>query len=164
MGMKKLILVRHGKSSWEYNVSDKDRTLLERGIKDAHLVANELKSQKKDINAVFSSPANRALHTCLIFLRELNFPFHKFSVVSELYDFSGQAVIDFVNGLDNELNTVMIFGHNHALTAIANYWGDNRIENVPTAGLVELSFTVSKWAEIVGGTTANIIFPKNLRE
>ena len=68
--MKKLTLIRHGKSSWNYDVSDRDRPLLERGINDAYLVASALKEPVVD--AVFSSPANRALHTCNIFLRVLN--------------------------------------------------------------------------------------------
>ena len=68
---KHIIFVRHGKSSWELEVNDKDRPLKERGIKDAHLVAQEMKSLDLDIDAVFSSPANRALHTCMIIMRRL---------------------------------------------------------------------------------------------
>ena len=43
--MKTVILVRHGKSSWEYNVSDRDRPLMERGIKDVNKVAKEFQSE-----------------------------------------------------------------------------------------------------------------------
>ena len=69
--MKTLILVRHGKSSWEYSVDDKDRPLKERGVNDGHLISEEFKSQNAStIDAAFSSPANRALHTGMIFLTE----------------------------------------------------------------------------------------------
>jgi len=81
--MKNLILVRHGKSSWEYSVSDKDRPLLERGISDAKLVANKFHENSFEIDAIFSSPANRALHTAMIFCRQMYLPFEKFRV-SEL--------------------------------------------------------------------------------
>ncbi|HCY25183.1 MAG TPA: histidine phosphatase family protein, partial [Cryomorphaceae bacterium] len=38
--MKTLYLVRHSKSSWSINgISDRDRPLKGRGIKDAHLVS-----------------------------------------------------------------------------------------------------------------------------
>lgn len=161
--MKQLILVRHGKSSWEYEVHDKDRPLKERGIRDGHLVATEFKSQSVTINAVFSSPANRALHTCTIFLRELHFPFSDFQLSDDLYDFSGDSVFKFIHGLDDTLDTVMIFGHNYAFTNIVNSLGNKYIDNVPTTGLVQLLFDAKDWASITKGTTKQTIFPKALK-
>jgi len=161
--MKKLILIRHGKSAWDFNVSDKDRPLQKGGINDAHLIANQLLNQNMTIDAIFSSPANRALHTAIIFLRELNFLFSAFKIADELYDFSGDGVIPFVKKLDNNLNTVVLFGHNHAFTHIANIWGSKTIANVPTAGLVELNFNTKDWASIEKGSTKQYIFPKELR-
>ncbi len=161
--MKKLILVRHGKSSWEYAVGDKDRPLSQRGINDALLVSDNFNTQSMPIDAAFSSPANRALHTSMIFVRQLYFPLEKFRVVNELYDFSGEDVLQFVRALDDELNSVLIFGHNHAFTHIANSLGNSYIENVPTSGLVQLEFNVQNWASIEKGLTKQTIFPKQLR-
>ncbi|MDT7827307.1 histidine phosphatase family protein [Pricia sp. S334] len=161
--MKTLILVRHGKSSWEYSVDDKDRPLKERGIDDGHLVSAELRSQDLSIDAVFSSPANRALHTCLIFLRQLNFPFINFEVTNDLYDFSGESVLKFIQKLDDRFDTVMIFGHNEAFTNVANTLGDSQIEKVPTTGLVQLDFEVNNWSSVTTGKTAQTLFPKKLK-
>lgn len=161
--MKKLILVRHGKSSWEYSVSDRDRPLNERGINDALLVSSALESKSMEVDAVFSSPANRALHTCVIFLRQLNFSYQKLMIADELYDFSGDEVFRFIENLDDKLNAVMIFGHNHAFTHIVNSWGSFYIDNVPTCGLVELNFEVDSWSAITKGKTVQTIFPKQLR-
>lgn len=161
--MKNIILVRHGKSSWDYEVSDKDRPLLQRGIKDGHLVANEFKNRMVAVDAVFSSPANRALHTCMIFMRILKYPFNKLQVVHNLYDFSGDAVVQFVEELPDHLNTVMIFGHNEAFTHIANSWGNMHIDNVPTSGLVHIEFNEDKWADVASGITKRVIVPKQLK-
>ncbi|MBM1107858.1 histidine phosphatase family protein [Aurantibacter crassamenti] len=161
--MKKILLVRHGKSSWEYSVSDRDRPLSERGINDALLVSTEVLSNNLEIDAVYSSPANRALHTCTIFLRQLNFPFEKLEVVNELYDFSGDDVLQFIRNIKKDINTVMIFGHNHAFTHIANSLGNTYIDNVPTSGYVALEFKVEDWSKISKGTTLQTIFPKHLR-
>jgi len=161
--MKTLILVRHGKSSWEYSVGDRDRPLLQRGINDAHLVSEKFNEQGMPIDAAFSSPANRALHTSMIFVRQLYLPLSKFQVVNELYDFSGEYVLQFVKELHNDLNTVLIFGHNHAFTHIANSLGNTYIENVPTSGLVQLQFDVNDWKSIEKGSTKQTIFPKQLR-
>ena len=161
--MKTLILVRHGKSSWEYSVSDKDRPLKERGINDAHLVGGHFKAHSTDIEAAFSSPACRALHTAMIVLREFNFPLDQFRVTNELYDFSGSSVADFVRGLDNSIDKAIIFGHNYAFTNIANQWGNIAIDNLPTAGLVQLRFDVNSWSSVEKGKSEHIIFPKQLR-
>lgn len=161
--MKTIILVRHGKSSWEYAVNDKDRPLQERGISDAQLVSHSFKAQNVELDAVFSSPANRALHTCMIFLRQLDFPLENFRVANELYDFSGEHVLDFMKNLDNDLQTVAIFGHNHAFTHLANSLGNTYLDNVPTSGLVHLNFEVDQWNLITSGVTKQTIFPKELK-
>ncbi|NAY93223.1 histidine phosphatase family protein [Muricauda sp. JGD-17] len=161
--MKHLILMRHGKSSWDYDVSDKDRPLKERGINDTHLVAKKFGTAPRTIDHAYSSPANRALHTSMIFLRNQGFSLEQFKVNEALYDFSGHSVEQFVNRLDNTLGTVAIFGHNYAFTSLANAWGDKYIENVPTAGLVHIAFRENNWAQISRGTTEQIIFPKHLK-
>lgn len=162
--MKQLILMRHGKSSWEYEVSDKDRPLQERGIKDAHLVAKVFKQDAPSIDFACSSPANRALHTSQIFLRNLGFDLNDFRADKQLYDFSGDSVEAFVKRLDNQWQTVAIFGHNYAFTSLANTWGDQYIENLPTAGLVQITFNVDDWSNISKGTTKKTIFPKDVKQ
>lgn len=161
--MKTLTLVRHAKSSWEYQVEDKDRPLNQRGINDAHLLSLHLAESPFIVDAVFSSYANRALHTCTIFLRNLNIPFAKLTITKDLYDFSGQAVFDFLRSLDDSYEKVMIFGHNHAFTHLVNTFGDQYIDNLPTSGLATINFSVDRWSAIEKGTTVNMIVPKQLK-
>ena len=161
--MKKLLLMRHGKSSWEYDVSDQDRPLQQRGISDAHLVGAELATKNLNIDKVYSSPANRSLHTAMICLRELDYPLKDSSIVSDLYDFSGDKVIDFIRKTDSKLDCILLFGHNHAFTYIANAMGDKHIDNVPTSGFVQIQFKESSWSEITQGSTIQTIFPKQLK-
>ncbi|MBC2840209.1 histidine phosphatase family protein [Robiginitalea sp. SC105] len=161
--MKEIILVRHGKSSWDYDVADKDRPLKLRGIQDGHRVAREIKQDFPVPDAVFSSPANRALHTCMILMRSLELPFGLLTVADDLYDFSGSSVAAFAAALDNDLDRVVFFGHNHAFTHLANSWGDQAVGNVPTSGLVHLRFDVSRWGDISSGKTLRTVFPKHLK-
>ena len=60
--MKELIFVRHGKSSWKYDVGDRERPLKSRGISDAKLVSQVFKNQNVGIDAIFSSPAGLMVH------------------------------------------------------------------------------------------------------
>lgn len=155
--------MRHGKSSWENDVKDQDRPLQERGVNDAIRVANFVNGRIQMPDAVYSSPANRALHTCTIMMRVWGIPEERLQLNGRLYDFSGESVKNFIHGLDDDLNHVMIFGHNHAFTSISNIFGNEMIDNLPTAGLVHIHFEQEQWAAITKGITKLKIFPKQLR-
>ncbi|MDO1500794.1 histidine phosphatase family protein [Winogradskyella maritima] len=161
--MKKLTFIRHGKSSWEYSVGDRERPLKSRGITDASLVATQIKSSYLELDMVFSSPANRAHSTCQIFLKELNIASEKFKIIEDLYDFGGSNVLKFIHDLSDDLDSVMLFGHNHAFTDLVNRLGDRYIDNLPTAGLVSIGFQIEEWKYAKHGTTDHIIFPRDLK-
>jgi len=163
MKEKKIILIRHAKSSWEYDVSDVDRPLKKRGITDALIISKAFNEKAYAIDRVYSSPANRAFSTCQIFKNNLNWVDNQIEIVNELYDFGGQSVLNFIATIDDTLDTVVIFGHNHALTAIANNLGDNYIDNLPTSGLVVLQFNVDSWDYIKHGKTELLMFPRDFR-
>src|SRR5690606_30234485 len=112
--MKTLILIRHSKSSWDHDLIDLNRPLSERGIADAHLLSSEFVAYNFQPDAIFSSPANRALSTCQIFMDTLGLDKNLLTVDKQLYDFGGNQVLRFINSMDAHLQKVMIFGHNHA--------------------------------------------------
>lgn len=161
--MKNLILVRHAKSSWDYNLSDINRPLEKRGVSDAQSVSMEFKKQTVHFEKVFSSPANRALTTCKIFLNALDISENSLIIKEQLYDFSGEKVVDFIGSIDDNLNSIMIFGHNYAFTSITNRFGSIFIDNLPTSGLVWLQFEIDKWTDIKYGTTKLILKPKDFK-
>lgn len=159
--MKTWIMMRHGKSSWELQVSDADRPLNERGINDAHRMGAFLATKDFKIDAAYTSIANRAAHTALIVTREMEIPFYKLSFSKMLYDFSGEDVLEFVRCLPDEENTIITFGHNHACTALAHSIGGLDGTNIPTASAVLFRFDVSLWSSIKTGT-AECFSPKML--
>ena len=154
-------MTRHGKSSWEIHVPDRDRPLNQRGIDDAHKMGAFLQNQACVIDAVFSSPAIRAAHTALIVSREMNVPMHKISFSESLYDFSGEDVLEFIRSLDDTVDTVMTFGHNNACTSLAYSLADFTGDNIPTAAAVLFRFDVSLWSEITKAN-AEYFFPKTI--
>ena len=70
--MKKLILIRHAKSSWKHNVIDHERPLNERGQKDAELISNHLKGKSLIFDLILSSDAMREKTTASIIISNLN--------------------------------------------------------------------------------------------
>ncbi|WP_412560722.1 SixA phosphatase family protein [Winogradskyella sp. MIT101101] len=162
--MKTIVLVRHGKSSWKYDVSDAERPLKSRGVNDAKLVANQYLESNDVPEKIFTSPANRALSTCRIFIDVFGLSENSFTINEDLYDFSGEGVINFIKKLPNTIDSAMIFGHNHAFTSIVNIFGDRFIDNLPTSGLVKLNFDIDNWQDFKQGTTELVIIPKELKK
>lgn len=161
--MKTLILVRHGKSSWEFNVSDLERPLKSRGFTDAHLVASEFLKSHDLPERIFSSPAKRALTTCKVFTKVFGLSEDMISISDRLYDFGGENVINFLKNLSNNINSVMIFGHNHAFTSISNIFGSKFMDNLPTSGLVKINLVIDDWWDLKQGKTEVVIIPKELK-
>ena len=73
--MKTIYIVRHAKSSWEYEgIDDIDRPLKKRGIKDSYLVSEFLNTKIKRPDVFITSSATRALSTAVIFSNNFGYP------------------------------------------------------------------------------------------
>ena len=161
--MKKLILIRHAKSSWKHNVTDLERPLSNRGYNDANLMSGILNNFSIDIDAIFSSNSKRTLDTAEIFLKNLtNCKDIKIIINPDLYDFYGDKVELFIKKLNNKLNTVMIFTHNNSCNNLFFKYGKIVNTHVPTSGILIFEFDVSLWSSIKSGN-CKFFFPKNFK-
>ena len=161
--MKTLYMVRHAKSSWEFDVSDRERPLNKRGLRDAEAMSLHLSNAIERPDLMLSSPANRAHTTALFFKTTFDMPDAQFREEEALYDFGGSGVMDVIKSCPETVNSLMIFGHNHAFTSIANMLGNRYIDNVPTCGFVHIQAAVKTWKDFANGTTKFMLFPKELR-
>lgn len=161
--MKKVVLIRHAKSSWEYNLPDHKRPLNERGFKDANLLSLAVKLNFERPDAAFSSHAVRAKTTAEIFMKNLEIAPSFLKINTELYDFSGNGLVSVIKQLPDTMQSVMLFGHNHAFTYFVNAYGNLHIDNVPTCGLVIIEFDIDKWSNLSKGNTTFTLFPRELK-
>lgn len=161
--MKTLYMVRHAKSSWKHDVIDHKRPLKGRGKRDAVLVSEALKDKIPPPQRIITSDAVRAFTTATYFKEAFSITDSNFTTNHSLYDFSGQQVMNIIKNLDNAYDTVMIVGHNHAFTSVANMLGNKYIENVPTSGFVMIQFNEDSWSKISTGTTLKTLFPRDLK-
>lgn len=161
--MKRLILVRHGKSSWKHSLMDEKRPLKKRGYKDGELVSNAFKSfNDKPLN-LWSSPAVRANETAKIFKEKLEVEDQDFQVRSSLYTFDPKELFYAIQHCDPEIENLMVFGHNPAMTSLVNQLGDKNFDNIPTTGLTVIDFKTNSWKDLKDGKTILNLFPKNLK-
>ena len=147
--MKTITFLRHSKSSWDYILEDVDRPLNEVGIEKIKKVAESSKHQFINSDMIFSSTANRAIHTCLILTRQLSISNNKIRLSEDLYTFNHFEVFDFIKKIEDKYSQVVLVGHNPAYTEISNYFSENKILNLPTARWFSMKFDSNKWSDIL---------------
>ncbi len=146
---KSLHIVRHGKSSWDLEgISDIDRPLSPRGINNAYLMAKKLSERKVVPDLFLTSPANRALHTAIIFARILKFPYERIAIDDSIYMGYTEELISLIRSQEASVSQILIFGHNPAFTSLANQLMEHYVDNIPTSGMVSLSYDIESWEEI----------------
>lgn len=163
--MKRLIIMRHGKSSWaETGVSDFDRPLKNRGIKEASLVAEELTKNDIQPDLIISSPANRAKSTAYIVAQRLNYDLDNVQLENSIYGAGLYDILNLIGQFPESVNSVMLFGHNPTFTDVSNHFGLSFF-NLPTCGCVGFDFEVNSWANVNGTPVRNSfrLIPSELR-
>jgi phosphohistidine phosphatase len=164
--MKTLVIVRHAKSSWDQPaLSDHDRPLKKRGYKDAPLIGAVLADWGPPVDRVLSSSAVRALETAEIIVQEMGLSLDEIQIEEDLYHASADEILEIIEEQEDELDGLMLFGHNPGMTDLVNILSDLDLYNLPTAGVVVLQYEVETWKEIsqMDPDQVMIDFPKNHR-
>ena len=154
--MKRLILIRHAKSSWSSGAADdQSRPLNDRGRAAAAKVGGWLEAQGYAPDTVLSSNATRCAETweaiapALAASPEVSFD-------QALYLAGPQAMLSALQGASGDV--VMMLGH---MPGIGEFARDLRrdpppahedFQKYPTAGVTVLDFKVENWSEAQMGT------------
>jgi phosphohistidine phosphatase len=163
--MKTLYFIRHAKSSWDFpQLADDERPLTEKGIKRTKKLGSYLGINEILPELIISSYANRAFHTAQIIAKKIGFPEKDIKIDRSIYSSSIDNIFSIIFGIPDNYNSVMLFGHNPTFTNLANYFIENKIENLPTSGFVSIEFETENWNEITNCKikNTNVIFPKEL--
>jgi phosphohistidine phosphatase len=146
--MKKLLLIRHAKSSWN-DIAQKDfeRPLNDRGHRDAPKMAKRLLKEEISIDAFVSSPALRALTTAEYFAEAYNVKKKKVIVEPSLYLAEPGVFFNIISNLNDDLKTVAIFSHNPGVTEFVNQLGVARIDDMPTCAIFGVKTDIKSWKD-----------------
>ena len=164
MAGKELFLVRHAKSSWDDpTISDHDRPLNERGLRNAPDMGRRLSDREVSPFTLISSTAQRARTTARIIADSLGWLEERVVLDRALYHASATELQEYIGGLNDAHTSVMLFGHNPGMTSLVSHLFGLTIENLPTCGVVYLQFSTESWAEASRSMPceATIDFPKN---
>ena len=143
--MRTLILARHSKSSWKYpELDDHDRPLNKRGKRDAPMMAERLAARELGIETIYSSSAHRAFR----FAQALhNGCGGKLVEDRDLYTFSARTLLNWLVGVDDAQQCIVLVAHNPGITDLANHLTNVAFSNIPTSGLVTISVS-SPWVDL----------------
>ena len=162
--MKRLILVRHAKSSLNQPlVSDHDRILNQSGKNDAKLIGQYLYNNHYFPSYIISSSATRTLETAQIIIKQIDFK-SNIEKQSLIYRASMLEILNLIYNIDNQYESIMLVGHNPTITELINHIANIRIDYVPTCGIAVVDFNVT-WEDIKkNGELIDFIYPKKIKE
>jgi len=158
--MKKLYIIRHAKSSWkDTTLSDFDRPLNKRGKHNSKFMGELLAQKNIKPDIILASSAKRAYSTAKNIAKVIGYSKQKIHFSTKMYESSISTLVELIRSIDNKNHTAFIIGHNPTLNclldALVPY---NSIDNIVTAGVVELELDIDRWEDLSHQTTKLISF------
>lgn len=160
-----MLVIRHAKSSWDIGtLSDFDRSLNDRGKRDAPMMAERIKDRNILIDAFVASPAKRAKKTAECFIETYGRNKEDIIFIPQLYHAGTDVFFEVTETLNDQLNTVAIFSHNPGITDFVNLLIKNvRLDNMPTCGVFAIKLKDKSWKNFSTAAKELMFFdyPKN---
>lgn len=145
--------MRHAKSSWAIaGQADFERTLNERGLRDAPEMGKRIAAQKFHPQLMIASPAKRTLKTAKEVAKQIGYKEDLIEHESVIYEAHTDEILHLIRNLDDAFHRVIIIGHNPTFTGMVGLLTNHFIENLPTAGVVLISFHLDTWRQVAPGT------------
>jgi phosphohistidine phosphatase len=158
---RRLVLLRHAKSSWPDDVPDHDRPLAPRGRRDAPAAGRWLRKSDYVPDQVLCSTARRARETWQLAEEKLGaHPAAEFE--GRIYGASAADLLALARLTSADTHTLLVVGHDPAMRELtlelsSEPTGDAEAEALgriqakyPTAAIAVLSFS-GRWAELGPG-------------
>jgi phosphohistidine phosphatase len=160
--MKKIIFIRHGRAEdADPEISDFERSLTKKGKVISRQMARVLKEKEKNPGLVITSPAFRALETAFIFAGVLGIKPDHVKIDSSLYyRTSMKTFLDLLNIINDDIDVLMLFGHNPAFTEIPDKLSSEGCEFLTKTSAVCVAFKSAKWADVKPGSGKMLYYLK----
>jgi phosphohistidine phosphatase len=159
---KKLYVVRHAKSDWSHEgLSDFDRPLNERGMRNAPFMADQFAEAGHTVDFLLTSPANRAITTAGYFKRRLGLSESQWDTNRKIYEASTERLLEILQHLDDRYDRVMLVGHNPGLSSLVQVLTGSWVV-MSTCSIAEIEIPYDSWS-MLSADTCNLLsfdFPK----
>ena len=157
--MRRLLLLRHAKSSWDTaGLADLERPLAPRGRRTAPLVAQLMARRCWVPDLVLCSHAERVRETWGLMAPLLGEEI-PVKTLRTIYPGAPSRLLMTLRRAPDQARTVLLIGHNPGLGALATSLcgaGSKKAREkmstkFPTAGLAVIDFDVDRWSDVASG-------------
>lgn len=166
---KRLILVRHAKSSWKHpGLSDFDRPLNKRGVTDGSLMAEEMKRRIERPDRLISSDSRRTRETADYILHAYGLEASKIRFDRRLYEADVETIGEVIAQVSDAFTSLLVLGHNPGITQFHNrLLPRDPLDNIPTFGVADIRLAIQHWREVLLNPKAErslFIYPRLFRD
>jgi len=147
--MKNLTIVRHAESVLQdAQYLDKNRPLTKNGRNDALLMSQRIRDAGIKPSKILSSSATRAWETALIIAKTIKYSENLLTKDDRLYLADIHNLVCIIEEQNEDVNNLMIIGHNPGLIELINLLSIKKNANLSTSGAVSLNINTDDWSLI----------------
>ena len=144
--MKNLTIVRHAESSLQdEQYLDKNRPLTKNGRNEALIMSQRIRDAEIKPLKILSSSATRAWETALIIAKTIKYNENLLTKDDRLYLADIYNLVCIIEEQNQDVNNLMIIGHNPGLIELINLLSIKKIANLSTSGAVSLNINTDDW-------------------
>ena len=161
--MKRLFVLRHGKSEPGSGMSDAARGLTALGVEDALKLGIWTKETRQAGTPLWVSPATRTQQTAKKLCESWSETEDAIHLQPDAYLASDRAWLSWIGQWPNDAASGWIVGHNPGVSDLVERLTDQPVW-LPTCGLAEIELHVESWDEVFAGTgrLRGLITPKSM--
>jgi phosphohistidine phosphatase len=158
--VKRIVLIRHAKSSWANPLqSDFDRPLNDRGEHDAPMMGERLKKADITPDLFIASTAKRASQTARRVSKALGYDTEKIEWREELYHCVPSVFEEVIYGIDDKINTLFIVAHNPGISEFAASLDNTKaIHHMPTCAVAGFEIDIDRWTDFNLGKKKTFLY------
>jgi phosphohistidine phosphatase len=161
--MKRLLILRHGKSSWKHpDRTDHDRPLNKRGRRDAPRMGAWIAERRLTPDLIVSSTARRARKTASEVARASGCE-RPVALRDALYMAGPATLLDALHDAPDDCETVMLVGHNPGVEELASLLAGRSVV-MPTAALAHIRLDIERWCELDASSRGELVAYQKPRE
>ncbi|MDA0684870.1 MAG: histidine phosphatase family protein [Bacteroidetes bacterium] len=163
-GLKRIFLLRHGKSDWKTGDMDHGRPLASRGRRDADMIGQLMAGRDWNPELVLCSTAARTRQTIDRVSTSAGWTDPTIVYHDELYLAAPESVLRMIQSIQEEVSSVLVVGHQPFTSIVASFLLDGLMLDVPTACLVVVDCPATSWTEVgvLPGRLIDHILPRTL--
>lgn len=147
--MKTVLIIRHASSSPDTSgYGDFERTLSEKGRREALEMAEYLLQMEAVPELFISSPAKRAFKTVELLISRLRLSSNVIRKEDTLYLPAPSSILRSIQTVEDQIDHIAICSHNPAITQLVNAMFEKvSIDNMPPCGIFGIKTSIEKWVD-----------------